>query len=720
MRITAIAATIGAVASALAPARSASAQVPGSLDGSVELGGRSFTQNLDKQQLGYFNLYKDVPEGAVLQQLMLRYFTPDSLRQMEFVARQVGTLDQSLWFRANQPGLFDFQVRSDRIPHTFSTTARFLGTEASPGVYTLPSPRPDTATLNHSAYLGPMRTVWDPTKVSLAFTPNTSWDMKADYTRIDKSGSRPMGMAFVGSGGNSREIPEPIDQTVQGLRVAESYASDRYQLVGTYDLSVFTNHLSSVTSDNPWAVTDGTSMAARGRTALPPSNVAHTVAGTGAFDLPFSTRVTTTGSYGWWKQNVPYIPATTNSTITDVRVKQIPYSLDALAQTSVFAASFSSRPASPLNLTGHFRSYVFRDHATGTVMPVMITNDRSVSAADSSERDPFRRDNGDIGASYRLPLVSATLAGSYNWEQMTLDSVTRNISRYTETGPRASIDFVGIDWATLRLSYNKAWRRAKDYHALAATDVQGFERFYLADRDRERVNLMADVTPIDAITIGGTWQVGHDRYPGSTYGILSDKNTAVGTDVSYAPSARVSLGAGWEREIYDDLQKNIYLYKVNGQTVYNTSFQWFAHNMDYTTTISADARLVVIPDRLQIGGTYEQSQARFRMLAYNPMTPSGGTAAQNTSATAHDYPDVSQKLQPVTAWVEYSLRADWAITLRYQGELFNQNDFRTAGLQPATGTFDFLGNNYMNYNAQFLTLAVSYRPWSIRRSRSTL
>lgn len=719
MRITAIAATVVAVACALAPARSASGQLPGSLNGSVELGGRSFTQDLTKQQLGYFNLYKDVPEGAVLQQLMLQYFTPDSMRQFSFVARQVGTLDQSLWFRANQPGLFDFQVRSDRIPHTFSSTARFLGGEPTAGVYTLPSPRPDTATLNHSAFVGPLRTVWDPVKLSLAVTPTTNWDMKAEYTHVDKTGSRPMGMAFVGSGGNSREIPEPIDQTVQGLRLVQSYARDRYQLVGSYDLSVFTNNLTSVTSDNPWAVTDGTTMSSRGRTSLAPSNVAHTLAGTGALELPYSTRVTTSGSYGWWKQNEPYIPGTINSTITDNRLSLIPQSLGGIAQTSMFAASFSSRPVSPLNFTGHFHSYVFRDHATGTVMPIMITNDRSISPADSGERDPFRRDNADIGASWRLPLMSATLSGSYNWEKMTLDSVTRNISGYSETGPRAVLNFTGIESATLRMSYSKAWRRADDYHVLD-NGVQGFERFYLADRDRERLNIMADVTPIDAITIGGTWQVGHDRYPSSTYGMQSDKNTAVGTDVSYAPSTRVTLGAGWEREIFDDLQKNQYLYRVSGQNVYNPTFQWFAHNLDHNTTTSANAMVVIIPDRLEIGGTYERSRARFRMLANNPQTPTGGTTAQNTSATAHDFPDVTQTLQPVTAWLQYSLRADWAISLRYQGELFNQNDFRTVGLNPAVGTFDFLGNNYMNYNARYLTLSVSYRPWSIRRGRSTI
>ena len=148
----------------------------------------------------------------------MKWAPADSFRAVQIVGQNVGKLDQSLWLRANQPGFLDAQVRWDRIPHTFSTDGRSLGSEASPGIYTLPSPRPDTAAWNRSGYLDPIRSFWDPIKVSLALTPNSNWDFKTEYTHTAKNGQRPMGMAMGGSGNNAREILEPIDQTVHDVK----------------------------------------------------------------------------------------------------------------------------------------------------------------------------------------------------------------------------------------------------------------------------------------------------------------------------------------------------------------------------------------------------------------------------------------------------------------------------------------------------------------------
>lgn len=714
------------------PAAPAKLSVPsGPFNASFDFGGRGFLQSLTPQQMGMLTLYKDVYSGAVVQQFTAGYTAPDSVRSMQFVGRNLGAFDQSLWFRGNQPGLFDFQVRSDKIPHTFSTTARENWRETAPGVYALPAVRNDTAALNASQNFLPVRSIWDPTKVSLTLTPTPNWDMKAEYTNVDKNGGRPMGMAFGGSSNNAEEIVEPIDQTLQSFRLTQSYARQRFQLLGTYDLSVFSNNLSSVTSANPLLAVDAATGAANGRTALAPSNVAHNVSGTGAVNLPFDTRVTATGSYGWWRQNIPFIPVTDNSLITDPRIAQEPASLGGETQTGTFATSLSSRPVSPVSITAHYRSYVLRDHADNYVVPLLVVNDRSISPADSGVRDPFRRDNSDVGFNYRLP-IPISVGGSYNWERMQVDSAIRNIGHYVETTPRATLDFTGIDWATFRASYSKSRRRADEYHEAVPSATgnpnPSFMRFDLADRNRERVNLSLDVTPIDPVTVSGMYQVGHDDYPNSVYGVQSDKNNAVGADISFSPSARVVLGAGYSAERYEDFTANLYR---TGTQLANTSYQWTAHNTDRSNTASANATFIVVPNKIETGGTFELSHSKFLMAAFNPVTPTGGTAAQNLSATASDLPEVSQTFQPLSLYLRYHLRPEWAMTFRFQGELFGQNDFRTIGcggtagcvypvLHPATGNYIFLGNNYMNYNAQLLTVTISYRPSPIAFGRSTI
>jgi hypothetical protein len=166
--------------------------------------------------------------------------------------------------------------------------------------------------------------------------------------------------------------------------------------------------------------------------------------------------------------------------------------------------------------------------------------------------------------------------------------------------------------------------------------------------------------------------------------------------------------------------RELYRTGSTAATLANPTWVWIGDNQDRSYTASANFTAVLIPDNLEIGGTLDVTQSRFVMLASNPLTPTGGTAAQNTSATAASFPEVTQRLQPLTLYVRRSLTPAWAMTLRYHGEIYNQSDFRTLNLSPATGNYIFLGNNLSNYDARFLTITLSYRPGLIRLGRSTL
>jgi len=71
-----------------------------------------------------------------------------------------------------------------------------------------------------------------------------------------------------------------------------------------------------------------------------------------------------------------------------------------------------------------------------------------------------------------------------------------------------------------------------------------------------------------------------------------------------------------------------------------------------------------VPDRLEIGGMLELSDARLENHGFNPNgPPTGGTATQNANATATDWPDITQKWLSASAFVTYRFTADWAATL---------------------------------------------------------
>ena len=701
--------------------------------GAFDLGIRDSYRQPAAIDLGKLDQYRDLSSCAfratatvcpTVDAFRFGWSPADSFRTVQLVGHNVGKLDQSLWLRGTEPGLFDAQLRWDRIPHTFSTNGRSLGSETAPGVYVLPIPRPDTATWNRAGYLGPIRTIWDPVKLSLGLTPSSNWDFKTEYTHTDKNGSRPMGMAMGGSGTNARAILEPIDQTVHDVKVSQSYADSRFQVVAMYNLSVFHNAIESVTSDNPLlAAPTATTGSDRGRTALAPSNLAHTVTGTGALNLAFHTRVSGSAMLGWWRQDAPFIPATINTALVDPRVATIPAAigtgLNANVRTSMMNLSATSRPMQALTVSARYRAYDYHDDTPMIHVPVLVISDRSYQNADSAERRPYSTNEADASMTWRV-LEPLALSAGYAWNRMNRDSTVREVARVTETTPRASLDFTGIDWLTLRASYSKGWRRGSSYNQTETTENPDFRRFDEADRNRERVVLMAQVTPIDQIGIALNWEIGHDEYLNSLFGVQSDRSSSVGTDIDWAPSQRLSIGAGFTRDVYLDRMRDLYRTGSTPATLANPTFVWIGNNQDRSYVASANFMAVLVPDAWEIGGTLEVSQSRFVMLANNPLTPTGGTAAQNIQATAANFPEITQKLQPLTLFLRHGLTSNWSMTLRYQGELYNQNDFRTLNLAPATGNYIFLGDNYNNYDARFITLSMTYRPGLLRLGRSTL
>jgi MtrB/PioB family decaheme-associated outer membrane protein len=692
---------------------------PRSLISGGELGYRSFSDAPPSIARAKFEEYKAVPTGLSLLTYLLGYTAGDSVTVFQLNGTNLGQRDQTMRFRGNSPGRYDLQFRWDRIPHTFSTNARSLGSQTSPNVFVLPIPRPDTAAWNRtSPYLSPVRTLWNATRGAAAYTPSSKWDLRTEYTNIEKSGRRPMGMAFGSPGNNLREILEPIDQTMQDLKFTEGYSTARLQMVGSYDFSLFSNKFTSVTADNPLITADqATAGSSRGRTALAPTNHAHTAVVNAGLNLPRRTRLTASGSYSLWVQDEPFIPVTINSAIVNPLISQLPDRLGGHSGTSTLYLSGVTRPITPLTLTARFRTFSFRDRVDVEQLPVLIINDRSVAAAEERDNLPFTKRNADAGATWRLTRFPLTFSAAYGWEYWTR-SEARNVAHLQEGTPRLGVDLGLLDWLTLGASYTTGRRRIHGEYIQNTPDDQPLHRrFDQANRDRERTNLLATLMPIDQLTISATWSVGHDAYPDSPYGLQSDRSNMEGGDISWAPVPRVSLDASLTREVFDTRLRS--KYRVTGQ-LNNPTYDWVANNRDQVRTASGGFHATVVPNRLEAGGRLDYSRASFRMATYNPITPTGGTAAQNFNATASDLPEVTQKYQPMSVFATYLVTPDWGVTVRYQTERWAQNDFRTAGLVPAEGNGIFLGNNLDDYNASFFTLSVSYLPRVLRVARPAL
>jgi MtrB/PioB family decaheme-associated outer membrane protein len=749
---------------------------PGGISVAGEIGPRSYPSKLDPLQIGKFEEYRDFRAGdqtsPLFEQLLVKYAPADSFGFYSLSARKLFDRDQSAWLLAKRPGLYDFQIRADRIPHMYSSTARSPGNEmGNPGFNTLPAIRPDSNAWRNAPYIGPIRNQVDPIKATLALTPNNNLDFKADYTHIDKSGGIPRSISFSGSSGPQREYVSPIDQTINNATVSQGYASDdrskstvmpfikSYQVNVSYAYSRFNNAIKSTMVDNPQvSVNTFSSGAATSRVSLEPSNSAQTAAANGAILLPMRTRFMGSVVSSWARQNDTFLPQTSNdSLVRDPNYGLVSSysrpSLDGRIRTSTYMLSATTHPVDKLTVTGRYRNFDLSNQTAPFRIGAMVVSDRTVTLADSQtfEAHPFTKTNSNVGATYLLTPGLAASAG-YAWEGWKRDTAVRNIEKTMEKTPRVSVDYTALDWFSLRTSYMSGRRRGNTPYTESATEILNFRRFDEADRDRRRLSVAGSLMPTSAWTIGLTVETGDDKFPNSQYGVQSDKSFTKGIDVDWSPKPRFGVSAGWMQEDVKDSANYRYRTGAVGSVTYdNPTYRWMNTNKDKNITMYATVNTTIIPDKLDLVGNWSLIDTHWQMFNANPTTPTGGTATQNLAATAQDWPEVKQRLQPMSLGLRYHYSSDWAMTLRFQMETYSQTDFRTVapvftttGLNGApllpvgflpgdlpgtigqitgsnTGQYHFLGDNFHPYTANWITLLISYHPSLIpfEKGRST-
>ncbi len=701
------------------------------LDGSVEVGGRAYLDRPTDKQSGKFEEYRDIPQGIFLQDLDLRLSTKDDRYLFEFKAKEAGEEDQNFLLRSSRLGFYEFEFEWDQIPRIYSTTGRMLSTEASRGVFTLPSPRPPLANHDSAPRLDEIGLRWDTARLSLSLTPTPEWDLKAEYTRINKDGDRPIGMSFAGGGGPSLEILEPIEQTVHDFKVSASLAREKWQLQFTYTFSLFENSLDGVIADNPTVglttdgafaatATGGTSTPSRGRIALAPDNTAHTWTLAGGVNLPLRTRVNAALSYSWRLQNQDFLPHTINPVLvanSGTALNLPKSSLDGDVRILLFNLNATSRPLNPLTLTARYRVYDYNDQTDEIIFDGRVDADQTFNLEDTrATRFPYTKHNAGMDARWRILTPLAFTVGM-GWERWDRTDKHREAPITDEFMPKASLDYTPTDWMLLRATYAPSFREINDYNSFAhvahvsleepglGTGTQHFRlrKFDEANRDRQRADLLLQLTPLDTLTTSLTYSIRKDDYTHSLFGLQKDDSWAAGIDVTWTPHERLSMSASYVRE--ESLAQLRSKYRAAAE-LDNPTYDWVARNSDAIDTFGAGVNATLIPRVLDLGLNWNFSYALWRMKAFNPLTPTPAAA----SATAVNFPAIEDTLNRLEAFLRYHFWKNWTAKLQYVFESFQKTDFRTDHLLPSEGTTNiFLGNDLKNYDAHILALTLAYR-----------
>jgi MtrB/PioB family decaheme-associated outer membrane protein len=732
-------------AAATASAQSADStqtQIGGfNLEGYAEAGVRFFLDPTQKER-AKFEEYRDINQGLYLQGLWLRFFTPDEKYSGEIGGRQWGLQDQEYHLSFERLGRWEVGFEWDQMRHIFSTNARTLLNETSRGVYVLPNPRPPLSDYNNGRSIDEISVRWDTARTFFKFSASENVDLFAEYTRTHKDGERPFGMAFGSPGGNALEVLQPIEHTIHDFRLRGTWATERWQLQAGYTMSIFVNDLAYVRADNPCSPAPAAAApcpAATGQfgtVSLPPNNMAHTFTLQGGVNLPMRTRISSNFTYSLRLQNDDFLPQTsTNSLVLSNPSLVLPQkSLHGNVQTILFNLNATSRPLPiPVTFTGKYRFYDLIDGSDVVKFSDFIINDQNTITRGPhfSQRFSYMKQNADLDGRWQIarPVALTLGAGWERWDR----SETREVPTSDEFFAKAAVDVTPADWLLIRATYLPSFRRIDRYRtfALAAVEQDAapgepgqsylLRKYDESDRDRQRADLMMQITPTETLTITPSASYRFDNHiasglshdangPGQTgamLGLQQAVSWSAGMDVNWAPVQRLTFAAGYMHESIFQKQRS----RVRNPD--DPALDWISNNIDTVDTYHASMTARLIPGKLDLKFAGNYSYALGRVETWNP-NANGSTvynAVANSSSDARRWPAFEDSLLRLEASLRYHFGQAWTAGLNYAYEAFQKHDWRTDTINPFVpgNSAVYLGNDLKNYQAHIFGLTIGYR-----------
>ncbi|MGB4780605.1 MtrB/PioB family decaheme-associated outer membrane protein, partial [Candidatus Methylomirabilis sp.] len=648
-----------------------------------------------------FQEYRVLEESPFMDHLRLSLETKDKKHYIDFTTLDSFKQDQSYLFRAGQYGGYELEVFWDQIPHLLSTTGRTLFTtthEDSTASLTLPpgvastvqAAAPATRASVLAGFLAnatPVDLSFLTTKAGfgLKYNLTDSLDFGVRYTFTQKDGTIPFGAGFSSPGGNIVELPAPLFNRTHQVEAKAQYARPGWNVSLGGAASIFDQGIDNITFDNPLSATDSPTLASRGRTTMDPNNQAYNLFLSGGLSLPLQTRVTGKVSYGWRLQTQDFVPHTINPALAADPLLALPRrDLDGDVQTTLVTLNGTSRPVAsvPLTLSGGYRFYDFNNRSAEIEFPAHTVRDTSLTT-ETRANAPFSytKQNARLDAGYSL-LNDLHLNLGYEWERWDRDPKLREVPTSDEHFLKTSFDWTPIDWLLLRGAYRRSWRDISNYNTQAheahvVQDVEGEEfglnlqgqsillrKFDEADRTRDRVEILASITPIETLNFTATYGLMRDDFDKSPLGLQESWGWSLGGDLAYSPRPWLSFFINYMREEfkYDQLSRSRPVTSnvatatipaagcnftaptapVSNVVCDFSDFNWRSINRDKVDTYGVGADVSLIPNRLNLRLSYSFSDADSIIDSSNPVAPALHApttgATQQATATAVRYP----------------------------------------------------------------------------------
>jgi MtrB/PioB family decaheme-associated outer membrane protein len=666
------------------------------IHGDIEVGGQTLSGNTSSPTL---REYRDLDGKPTIPHLRLQ--TEDKLgsRYFELGGTDMTRTDAFYYLRAGAYNTLQFDFEFDRLPHTIAINPTTIYTEAGSGKFVLPPGPPTAASFNavagvptqvqrdaveaavngllHGTELG-FQT--DTARAGLRYLPRPELELKANYSRIDKDGRVPFGTVIGTPGSGVVELAAPRKERNHELTAGAEYGGDWYQLRLNYAASLYENDVQRVEWDGVCGTGACGNTSALGRTATAPDNHAHTFSGAGGISLPWwRTRLTAATSVSLWRQNETFLPVTTLSSrnFSDAGAT----SPDAKMNVFLANVGVSTRPLRDVTAGARYRYYEL-DNETPVHQFTNVLNPGDLTpvpgAANASRQNVpigFRKQNASTDIAWRIaPQITAKVG--YEWEHW--GRTLREARESNEQIAKGSVDV--RPWQVLlgRFTFSHGVRTigADGYIPLGgnATALPLLRKFDEADRTRDKGEFFVQASPVDPVTISGSFFAQQDIYFNSPFGLQNARAYGWSADISWSAGDRLSLFSGYAHDDYQSTLQSCFI--PGGTATCDPANTFFTRPRDLLDTLHAGLTFVIVPQRVDLGLDYRYTFGRSkREQSSNP----GGLPAGEPASV----PEIKNVFHVANVVIRHYLTTQWTLKVGYSYERYRETDFTVDTVSPS-------------------------------------
>lgn len=644
--------------------------------------------NTDNQRFGTYNGMAEASTHPIGEASILRkYGEGDTWFRLD--ARNLGLSTREFSISHEKQGDWGYALDYSQIPrqapYEVHTRLQGIGTNAQTVVNGATAATPAVDSLKTERF----RTTFGFMKY---LNPQLEFALK--FQNEKKEGDRMFGHR------NATQVflAEPIDSVTRQIDMTLAYLGQAFQLTGGYYGSFYENRHKAI-------VVTGDST---GTIGLPPDNEAHQFYLTGAYDFTRSTRATFKYSYSKATQTDAFVTGV--ATLAGMNRTHLGGRMD----TTLLQAGISSRPIANLSLLANLR-YEDRDDKTDLAQYITAGN----TTTGFNERRALKKLNGKAEASYQLS--EYRLTGGVDYEEIDRSTEGVRVVGYRketeETSYRLEVKRSLSDSVSGTIGYVAANRKGSDFADLVRRDgtpllAAGTEnRFgylqpiYIADRDRQKLRLLADWSPVDALSVQFTAETSDDKYADRDRMSAGDMGVRSGGSQLYSIDASYAINDNWKLNGY----ASVFATQIEQAAAYGTASgvplanrYWTAAmkstgtNFGFGITGKPGAKIRIGADILW---AEDRNTYKFGGPGYTTNLPAGSSTALST------LPDINWVQTTFKLHGTYAYDKDTTIRLDYVHDRRKTDDWTWTGYAYADGTW--VGQEPLE-KVHFLGASVQY------------